>query len=150
MKNTEPYLGNDQLHVGDCKELVIYNIAHTTLHTLKWAFTLSNVLHVPQIKNRFLSIQQFCHENCLFWIHSSVSFHIKDHITEKVLFFFVRVKMISMSSQSLPQCICLKPFGMWLVLRRLSKDPLLRPSLMNCILSSRFTDTDYYLKVHSH
>lgn len=51
MTNTEPYLGNYELHVGDCKELVLSNIAHTTLHTLKRAFTLSNVLHVPQIKN---------------------------------------------------------------------------------------------------
>lgn len=87
MTNAKPYLDNDQLHVDDCKELVISNIAHTTLHTLKWAFTLSNVLHVPQIKNQVLSIQQFCHENGLFWIHFSVSFYVKVHITKKVLFF---------------------------------------------------------------
>jgi hypothetical protein len=112
MTNAKPYLNNDQLHVDDCKELVISNIAHTTLHTLKWAFTLSNVLHVPQIKNQLLSIQQFCHENGLFWIHFSVSFYVKVHITKKVLFFFVRVKMTIMSFQSLPQCLCLKPFGL--------------------------------------
>ena len=49
---------------------------------------------------------------------------------------------------------CTSPLGcVSRVNRRLSKDPLLRPSLMNCILSSRFTDTipkerHFALQVH--
>jgi hypothetical protein len=43
MINTKPYLGNDQLHVGDGKGLVISNTAYTTLNILKRTFILSNV-----------------------------------------------------------------------------------------------------------
>jgi hypothetical protein len=52
MTSVEPYIGNDQLHVVDGKELVISNITHTTLHTPKHTFTLSNIIHVPQIKKK--------------------------------------------------------------------------------------------------
>jgi hypothetical protein len=46
MTHAEPYLGNDQLYVGDGKGLVISNIYHNILHTPKQAFTLSNILYV--------------------------------------------------------------------------------------------------------
>ena len=52
MTSAKPYLGNDQLHIDDGMGLVISNITHTTLHTPKHTFTLSNILHVPQIKQR--------------------------------------------------------------------------------------------------
>jgi hypothetical protein len=57
MTHAEPYLGNDQLYVGDSKGLVISNTAHNILHTPKRAFTLSNILHVSQIKKRLVSVQ---------------------------------------------------------------------------------------------
>jgi len=48
-------------------------------------FTLSNILHVPHIKKKLLSIQQFCCENYVFFeFHSSV-FYVKDLITKEVL-----------------------------------------------------------------
>jgi hypothetical protein len=50
MTHVKPYLGNDQLYVGDGKGLIIFNTAHNILHTPKQTFTLSNILHVPQIK----------------------------------------------------------------------------------------------------
>jgi hypothetical protein len=56
---SKPYLGNDHLHVGDGKGLSISNIGHTTLHTLKHTFTLSNVLHVPHIIKPLLSVHKF-------------------------------------------------------------------------------------------
>jgi hypothetical protein len=46
MTHAEPYLGNDQLYVGDGKGLVISNTYHNILHTPKRAFTLSNILYV--------------------------------------------------------------------------------------------------------
>ena len=54
MTHAEPYLSNDQLHVGDGKGLVISHIAHNILHTPKRVFMLSNVLHVPKIKKKTL------------------------------------------------------------------------------------------------
>jgi hypothetical protein len=87
MTHAEPYLGNDQLHVGDGKGLVISNTAHNLLHTPKRVFTLSNILHVPHIKKKLLSVQQFCRENYVFFeFHSSV-FYVKDLITKEVLLF---------------------------------------------------------------
>jgi hypothetical protein len=58
MTHTEPYLGNDQLHVGDGKGLVISNTAHNILHTPNRVFTLFNILHVPKIKKQLLFVQQ--------------------------------------------------------------------------------------------
>jgi hypothetical protein len=52
MTHAELCLGNDQLHVGDGKELVISNTTHNILHTPKRVFTLSNILHVPKIKKK--------------------------------------------------------------------------------------------------
>jgi histone deacetylase 1/2 len=85
MTYAEPYLGNDQLHVGDGKGLVISNTANNLLHTATRVFTLSNILHVPHIKKKLLSVQQFCRENYVFFeFHSSV-FYVKDLITKEVL-----------------------------------------------------------------
>jgi len=67
MTHVDPYLGNNQLYVSDGKGLIISNTAHKILHTLKRTFTLSNILHVPKIKKRLLSVQQFCCENCVFF-----------------------------------------------------------------------------------
>jgi len=38
MKHAKPYFGNDQLHVGDGKGLVISNIAYNILRTSKRVF----------------------------------------------------------------------------------------------------------------
>ena len=60
MTYAEPYLSNNQLHVGDGKGLVKSNTTHNILHTPKRVFSLSNILHVPQIKKkRLLFVQQF-------------------------------------------------------------------------------------------
>ena len=67
MTSLEPYLGSDQLHVGDGKGLVISHIAQSKLYTPKHTFTLSNVLHVPHIKKPLLSVQKFCIENNVFF-----------------------------------------------------------------------------------
>jgi histone deacetylase 1/2 len=85
MTNSEPYLGNDHLHVGDGKGLVISNIAHSKIHSPKRTFTLSNILHVPAIKKPLLSVQKFCLENNVFFEFHSCFFYIKDLMTKEVL-----------------------------------------------------------------
>ena len=80
MTHADPYLGNDQLYVGDGKGLIISNTTHKILHTPKQTFTLSNILHVPKIKKRFLSVQQFCRDNCVFFeFHSSFFLYQGSH-----------------------------------------------------------------------
>ena len=79
------YLGNDHLHVGDDKGLAISYIGHSTLHSPKCIFKLSNVLHVPHITKPLLFIDKFYHDNNVYFeFHVSV-FYIKDIITKKVL-----------------------------------------------------------------
>ena len=56
MTSSEPYLGNDHLHVGDGKGLVISNIAHSKIRSLNRMFTLSNILHVPAIQKPLISV----------------------------------------------------------------------------------------------
>jgi hypothetical protein len=67
MTHADPYLGNDQLYIGDGKGLIVSNTAYKILHTPKRTFTLSNILHVPKIKKRLLYVQQYCCENCVFY-----------------------------------------------------------------------------------
>jgi histone deacetylase 1/2 len=56
LTTSEPYLGNDNLHVGDGKGLPISHIGHTKIYTPHCSFTLSNVLHVPAITKCLLSV----------------------------------------------------------------------------------------------
>ena len=56
MTSSEPYLGNDHLHVGDGKDLVISNIAHYKIRSLNRMFTLSNILDVPAIQKPLISV----------------------------------------------------------------------------------------------
>ena len=85
MTSSKPYLGNDHLHVGDGWGLVISNITHSKIHSPKCTFTLSNILHVLDIKKPLLSIQKFCLENNVFFEFHSFLFYVKDHMTKKVL-----------------------------------------------------------------
>jgi hypothetical protein len=61
---------------------------------------LSNVLHVPKIKKkRLFSIQQFCHENYVFFeFHSSV-FYVKDVVTQFLTHLFDKIFEKSKTSE---------------------------------------------------
>jgi hypothetical protein len=56
MMSSKHYLNNDHLYVCDGKGLVISNIAYSHNRSPKYTFTLSNILHVPNIKKPLLSI----------------------------------------------------------------------------------------------
>jgi hypothetical protein len=82
---SEPYLGNNNLHVGDGKGLPISHISHTKIYTPHRSFTLSNVLHVPAITKPLLSVQKFyLDDNVYFEFHPFV-FYVKDLNTHAVL-----------------------------------------------------------------
>jgi hypothetical protein len=85
MTYAEPYLGNDQLHVGVAKGLVISNTTtYNILRTPKWVFTLSNILQVLQIKNDSYLFNNSAVKTIFFEFHSSV-FYVKDLITKAIL-----------------------------------------------------------------
>ena len=85
MTSLEPYRGNDHLHVGDGMGLTISNIAYSKIHSPKHTFTLSNILHVPDIKKPLLSVLKFYLENNVFFEFHPFLFYVKDLMTKEVL-----------------------------------------------------------------
>ena len=82
---SEPYLGNDNLHVGDGKGLPISHLGHTKIYTPHRSFTLSNVLHVPAITKPLLSVQKFYLDNNVYFEFHPRVFYVKDLNTHEVL-----------------------------------------------------------------
>ena len=87
LTDSTPYLGNDYLHVGDDKGLDISYIGHTTLNSSKFIFTLSNVLHVPNITKPLLSVQKFYRDNHVYFEFHAFMFYVKDLVAKEVLLF---------------------------------------------------------------
>jgi len=85
LTTSEPYNGNDNLHVGDGKGLPISHVGHTKLYTPHRSFTLSNVLHVPAITKPLLSVQKFCLDNNVYFEFHPFLFYVKDLNTNEVL-----------------------------------------------------------------
>jgi len=67
LATSEPYLGNNNLHVGDGKGLLISHIDHTKIYTPHNYFTFSNVLHVPTITKCLLFVQKFYLDNNVYF-----------------------------------------------------------------------------------
>ena len=108
MTSSEPYLGNDHLHVGNGKGLIISNIAHSKIHSPKYTFILSNILHVLDIKKPMLSVQKQILKNNIF-LKKFISFYFMLRISwQRKCFFLVRVEMIYMFCLSRLQRRCLK------------------------------------------
>jgi histone deacetylase 1/2 len=82
---SEPYLGNDNLHVGDGKGLPISHLGHTKIYTPHRSFTLSNVLHVLAITKPLLSVQKFYLDNNVYFEFHPRVFYVKDPNTHEIL-----------------------------------------------------------------
>jgi histone deacetylase 1/2 len=110
---SEPYNGNDNLHVGDGKGLSISHIGHTKLYNPHRSFTLSNVLHVPAITKPLLSVQKFHLDNNVYFEFHPFLFYVKDINTNEVS-SQDRVKMdyILCPGSGLPSRQFLKPIGL--------------------------------------
>nr|KAJ0217333.1 hypothetical protein LSAT_V11C300124160 [Lactuca sativa] len=61
--HSETYNGHDTLHVGNGKGLPILHISSSHLYSPHKTFHLSQMLHVPEIKQNLLSVQKFCDDN---------------------------------------------------------------------------------------
>ena len=91
LTTSEPYNGNDNLHVGDGKGLSITHIGHTKIYNPHRSFTLSNVLHVLAITKlfrNFISIIMFILSFTIFCFMSRISTPMKYSSQD-------RVKMVS-------------------------------------------------------
>ncbi|KAM0014676.1 putative RNA-directed DNA polymerase [Helianthus debilis subsp. tardiflorus] len=85
LDNSEAYLGNDSLHVGDGNPLPIVHIGSSQIYSPTKTLNLSNILHVPQIKKNLLSVQKFCTDNDVFFEFHSSFFVVKDESTRRIL-----------------------------------------------------------------
>jgi hypothetical protein len=85
LTTSEPYNGNDNLHVSDGKGLSITHIGHTKIYNPHRSFTLSNVLHVLAITKPMLSVQKFYLYNNVYFEFHHFLFYVKDLNTNEVL-----------------------------------------------------------------
>ncbi|KAD3068184.1 hypothetical protein E3N88_36064 [Mikania micrantha] len=81
----EPYYGEDNLHVGHGTALPILHIGSKRFFSPNKTFSLTDILHVPQIKRNLLSVQKFCHDNDVFFEFHSTFFVVKDKFTRTTL-----------------------------------------------------------------
>lgn len=61
-----PYDGPDDIIIGDGTVLPITHTGSTLLHTPSHKISFTNVLCVPNIKQKLISISQFCTSNNAF------------------------------------------------------------------------------------
>ncbi|KAJ0745776.1 putative RNA-directed DNA polymerase [Helianthus annuus] len=85
MDYSEPYRGNDGLHVGNGESLPIIHIGSSRIFSPNKTFVLKNVLHVPGIKRNILSVQKFCRDNNVFFEFHDTFFSVKDKSTRTIL-----------------------------------------------------------------
>ncbi|KAD6119808.1 hypothetical protein E3N88_11079 [Mikania micrantha] len=81
----EPYYGENNLHVGNGTALPILHIGSKRFFSPNKTFSLTDILHVPQIKRNLLSVQKFCHDNDVFFEFHSTFFVVKDKFTRTTL-----------------------------------------------------------------
>ncbi|GJZ07486.1 putative RNA-directed DNA polymerase [Tanacetum coccineum] len=85
MDNSETYYGDDALHVGNGKGLSILHIGSSKVYSPQKTFSLKNILHVSEISHKLLSIQNFCHDNDVFFEFHTSYFVVKDESTHTTL-----------------------------------------------------------------
>lgn len=81
----DSYYGEDNLHVGNGTGLPILHIGSSSFYSPNKTFSLNNILHVPDIKQKLLSVQKFCHDNHVFFEFHSTFFYVKDKSTRITL-----------------------------------------------------------------
>ncbi|KAD2394157.1 hypothetical protein E3N88_41134 [Mikania micrantha] len=81
----EPYYGEDNLHVGNGIALPILHIGSKRFFSPNKTFSLTDILHVPQIKRNLLSVQKFCHDNDVFFEFHYTFFVVNDKFTRTTL-----------------------------------------------------------------
>ncbi|KAJ0467193.1 putative transcription factor interactor and regulator CCHC(Zn) family [Helianthus annuus] len=85
LDNSEAYYGNDSLHVGNGKTIPILHVGSSKIHSSNKIFHLTDILHVPELKQNLLSVQKFCLDNDVFFEFHSSYFVVKDESTRTTL-----------------------------------------------------------------
>jgi hypothetical protein len=77
----QPYLGSEDVAVGNGTGLRIRHTGSMVFHTPQSSFHLSKVLHCSQAYANLLSINQFCLDNNCFFILTGSQYFVKDNRT---------------------------------------------------------------------
>jgi hypothetical protein len=86
LNSIRSYLGNEKNLVGNGAIIPITKTENTSLNTDTHSFDLKNVLVVPSVKKKLLSVHQFCHDNNCSFEFNSNGFSLKDKRTKRELF----------------------------------------------------------------
>ncbi|KAH0657481.1 hypothetical protein KY289_026229 [Solanum tuberosum] len=85
LHHVEDYNGMDQVQVGNGQGLPIHHTGNSTLSLPSKSLALTNILHVPSITKRLLSVQRFARDNGVFFEFHPSHFIVKDRASKKPL-----------------------------------------------------------------
>lgn len=118
--HSEAYHDHDNLFVGNGKGLPILHIGSSKLYSPNKTFHLLQILHVAEIKQNLLSVQNLCDDNNVYFEFHTSFFAVNDENTHTTLLMVQVVTAFTPStfrSCSLPRLKLLSPL------------PVLLPSL---------------------
>ncbi|XP_019244363.1 PREDICTED: uncharacterized protein LOC109224230 [Nicotiana attenuata] len=81
----EDYKGPDQVHVGNGNGIPIHHTGNAILPSPFRLIRLNNILHVPAITKRLLSVQRFARDNNVFFAFHPYHFVMKDRASKTSL-----------------------------------------------------------------
>jgi gag-polypeptide of LTR copia-type len=85
LSSSSVYTGRDQVHMGNGSGLSIFNIGSCYIGTTSKPLYLHNLLHVPDITKKLLSISQLTKDNAVIIEFTHSSCFVKDRLTHQTL-----------------------------------------------------------------
>ena len=83
--NPLPFLGDDQVMVGNGKKIDISHIGNVMINSPIKPIKLSHVFHTLAISKQLLSVSKLCHDNKAFVKFYPTFFLVKDLSSKKIL-----------------------------------------------------------------
>lgn len=80
------YNGDESVTVGNGQSLDIQNTGSGILSTPSHTYTLTKILHAPQLAANLLSVHKFFHDNNCIFIFDTDWFLIQDKVSGKILY----------------------------------------------------------------
>lgn len=81
----EKYNGGDRVQVGNGAGLQIAHVGHCSINTASKDLALNNVLHVPEIKKKLISVNKMSRDNDVFFQFHPNYFLIKDQASKRTI-----------------------------------------------------------------
>ncbi|KAH0730274.1 hypothetical protein KY289_001462 [Solanum tuberosum] len=85
LHHVEDYKGMDQVHIGNGQGLPSHHTGNSLFSHPSKSLALNNILHVPSITKRLLSVQRFARNNDVFFEFHPSHFLVKDRASRMPL-----------------------------------------------------------------